>query len=498
MQTAAESIVAKNLADPLWRLNNLYRIIDKHGENVPFRLNEAQQKLVDNLMGRDIILKARQMGFTTLMCIIALDECLFNKNWRAAVIAHKLEDAKTIFETKVKFPYEQLPEGIRNITRSIKDSADSLQFSNGSLISVTTSARSGTLQRLHVSEFGKTCAMSPAKAREIVTGSFPAVEHGSITIESTAEGQEGRFYEMTMDAMPRTEWGPKDWKFHFFPWWSFEEYQFDVAVRIPPETRRYFDTLEHNEGIKLTDAQKAWWIATERELGGDMKREYPATPQEAFEQAIEGAYFEQQLAHSRKVGNIGRFPFDPRFEVNSFWDLGRNDSTSIWLHQRVGERNRFIGYYENSGEHISHYTQWLRAWRESHRAAKGQDYVPHDGNRDDLFLKDGRIAEFEKLGVFPIVVPRVNNKGEAINAARALFPSCDFDETECALGLKHLGHYRKEWDEARGVWKDRPRHDAHSHGADAFMTFATGYDVPPEYDDFQEPTFLGRSETTGY
>jgi hypothetical protein len=47
------------------------------------------------------------------------------------------------------------------------------------------------------------------------------------------------------------------------------------------------------------------------------------------------------------------------------------------------------------------------------------------------------------------------------------------------LGLRRLRAHRKEWDESRGVWKDRPRHDEASHGADAFLTFAcSGYRLP--------------------
>jgi hypothetical protein len=76
------------------------------------------------------------------------------------------------------------------------------------------------------------------------------------------------------------------------------------------------------------------------------------------------------------------------------------------------------------------------------------------------------------LGFYPQVIERPKVKGEAINAARAAFATCQFDEAGCAAGLKRLRTYRKEWDEQRGVWKDRPYHDDASHGADAFMTFA--------------------------
>jgi hypothetical protein len=83
------------------------------------------------------------------------------------------------------------------------------------------------------------------------------------------------------------------------------------------------------------------------------------------------------------------------------------------------------------------------------------------------------------LGFHPTIIERPRNKLEAIAAARTAFARCQFDEAGCSLGLRRLRAYRKEWDEGRGVWKDRPRHDEASHGADAFLTFAcSGYTLP--------------------
>jgi hypothetical protein len=62
----------------------------------------------------------------------------------------------------------------------------------------------------------------------------------------------------------------------------------------------------------------------------------------------------------------------------------------------------------------------------------------------------------EGLGFRPLVVARPRVKGEAIASARAILPTCQFDEAACDLGLKRLRHYRKEWDDDHGVWKDRP------------------------------------------
>lgn len=463
---------------PKWRLSNLYTIVDEAGRRLPFRPNDAQLQFLDDLHSTNIILKARQLGFTTLCCLVYLDACLFRPNTSAGVIAHRLDDAKAIFRNKVKFPYDALPDELRAKCPAVQDSADTLTFGNGSSIRVATSMRSGTLQYLHISEFGKMCAQYPEKAREIVTGSLNTVHAGQfVVIESTAEGQDGAFYRMVQEARRLKEAKAPltslDYRFHFFPWWQEKSYALPGAyVAIGEEYARYFDGLEAL-GIKLSEAQKAWYVKKDALNEGDMRREFPSTPDEAFEQALEGAYFSLQLAVANKHGRIGGFPFDPRYVVNTFWDLGRNDLTTIWLHQYIGGHHRFVGYYENSGEFIAHYVRWLRDWAEEREAVFGEHYLPHDGDRQSLWLEGGTLAVMDKLKFAPQVVQRPQVKMEAITAARAVFARCQFDAAGCSVGLKRLRAYRKEWDDLRGVWKDKPLHDEASHGADAFMTFAT-------------------------
>lgn len=471
--------------DPRWRLSNLYWITDENGRRVKFQPNSSQLEFLDNLHSRNIVLKARQLGFTTLCSLIYLDACVFNHDVRAGIIAHRVDDAKVIFRDKIKFPYDQLDEGIRNAVPASQDSADTLTFKNNSSIRVSTSMRSGTLQYLHVSEFGKICALYPEKAREVVTGTLPAVARdGFVVIESTAEGQEGAFFQMTDTARKKVAAGegltPLDYKFHFFPWYRDARYYlYDDRVKIGAEDERYFDRLAL-DGVKLTDSQKRWYVKMLETQGGDMKREYPTTPDEAFEQALEGAYFTHQLAAAVKQGRVGAFPIDPRTPVNTFWDLGRNDLNTIWLHQLIGGFHRFIGYYENSGEFIGHYVSWLKEWARERDVTFGDHYVPHDGDRQSLWLEGGTKGVMDSLGFRPRIVERPKNKGDAHDAARLIFPKCQFDEQGCQTGLKRLRQYRKEWDDDRGVWKDRPRHDENSHGADAFMTFACGYQAPSD------------------
>lgn len=474
---AAQSSTSEaQFLDPRWRLNNLYTVTDEKGQVVPFRMNTAQERLLSDLHSCNIVLKARQLGFTTLACLIYLDACIFRPNTRAGVIAHKLDDAKVIFRDKIKFPFDHLDEGIKATVAAKQDSADTLTLANNSSIRVATSMRSGTLQYLHISEFGKICAMFPDRAREIVTGALNAVHAGQfVMIESTAEGQEGKFFEMTqtaraMEGRPLTD---LDYKFHFFPWYEDAKYRLPaLGVPIGEEYLRYFDSLEA-QGIRLTDEQRAWYVKKDEAMGGDMKREFPSTADEAFEQALEGAYFSVELDKATKQGRIGSFPVDPTYPVNTFWDLGRNDLNTIWLHQYVKGYHRFVGYYENSGEFIGHYVSWLTEWKAEHGIQFGEHYLPHDGKRESLWLPDGTMGVMTRLNFRPKIVPRDASEIQQINQARPKFHKCQFDEVACSVGLKRLRSFRKDWNEQLGVWRDSSRHDINSHGAKAFLTFTS-------------------------
>lgn len=479
----AATIGVDQFLDPIWRISNLYTIIDKSGKAVPFRPWDEQREFLTSMHTRNLILKCRQRGFTTLMCIVQLDDCIFTPNVRAAVIAHKLDDAKVIFRDKVKFPYDSLPDGIKAGVPAVQDSADTLTLGNNSSFRVSTSARSGTLNWLHVSEYGKICAQFPEKAREIRTGSFPATENGVITIESTAEGEGGDFHDKAVQAQALSERGvepgKREFKFYFYPWWRAREYRLSrTSLVASPEDDAYFAKVEQETGEAIDQEQRNWWLATEAQLGGDMKREYPATPREAFEQAIEGAIFADDIAVAYKHGRIGAFPLDRTRPVNTFWDLGHNDETAIWLEQDIGSRATFIGYYENSGEGIEHYLRWLKDWGSEHQVVFGQHYLPHDGDRKTIWTPEGSMVVMSRLGFRPNIVERHPDKWESIKIGRRKFATCAFDEAGTKEGMKRLKAYRKEWDERRSVWKDHPHHGPESNGADAYLTFANSSHTP--------------------
>ena len=469
--------VIDHFKDQRWRLNNLYWITDKEGKRVKFTMTWAQENLLSQMHYLNVILKARQLGFTTFIQIYMLDMSVFYPDTRCGVIAQTRDDAEAIFRDKIKFPYDNLPDQIKAMAPIVRDNTTMLELANNSLIRVGTSLRSGTLQYLHISEFGKICAKFPEKAREIVTGALNTIQAGQVAfIESTAEGQEGRFYDLCEEAQAKERTGqhltPLDWKFHFYPWWKEPSYSIDPReVRIPPELDRYFDALEAEEGIKLTAGQAAWYAKKYEVQGADMKREYPATPKEAFEAAVEGAYYAAQLAQAEKEDRITRVPYEPTLKVETWWDLGMNDDMSIWFVQRHRREVRIIDHYANSGEGLAHYAKVV--------ADKPYVYdrhiMPHDIAVRDLSETNGKSRKevAEGLGIKPIIVAPRMDVQDGIEAVRNLLSRCWIDADKCADGIRSLKNYRKEWDDNRGVWKNRPRHDQCSHDADSFRTGAT-------------------------
>lgn len=494
----------ERLADPMWRIcsGQLYKIIVKNDDDpedegyvMPFKPNRAQRRFIATWWNRNIILKARQLGFTTLICILWLDFAMFNANVSCGVIAQTDEAATKIFKSKVLFAYENLPMALKARMPLKEQNAHELVFAhNGSSVRVATSMRSGTIHRLLVSEFGKICAKFKAKAEEVITGSIPAVPLTCITvIESTAEGQEGEFYSMTQAAIRKLQQGkeltPRDYRFHFFAWYEDEDYRLDPElVTISAKDHLYFDKLEKEAGIELDMWQRAWYVATRNDFeeagkGEKMLQEYPSTPKEAFQKSIEGTYYAKEMTLMRKQGRILRIPVigEP---INTFWDVGSSDGTAIWFHQQVGLEHRFIGYYEEHGEHLSHYMRYLvHEFPELLGTALlyGKHFLPHDAFHERLSKDQNKsIAEqLEDMGLRNIEkVPRIDNLGAGIQMVRKHFSSAYIDEVRCEQGIKRLDGYKKKFNTKLGRHIDEPeKNDGNSEAADAFRQWAQALEL---------------------
>lgn len=342
--------IKEKFENKFWRLNNLYWIIDKRGKRVPFQMNWVQEKFFDELWYLNIVLKARQLGFSTFIDLYILDEAVFNPNVSAGIIAHNKDDASKIFRSKILYPYRNLPDQIKTAVYPTTDSKVELSLSNGSMIYVGTSMRSGTLQYLHVSELGKICRKYPEKAEEIKTGALNAVEAGeTVFIESTAEGAVGDFHAMCRNAMARgnDNLSVMDYKFHFFPWFLNQEYNLvDENVDIDDELTTYFNNLEMSLSVTITPAQRAWYAKKAQQMGMKMKQEFPSTPDEAFEAGIQGLpfYRDNHVIAPRPVpvGAPLYFTYD--------WGYGAPYSMGWWW---VDADNRVFRFSELYGDMYS-------------------------------------------------------------------------------------------------------------------------------------------------
>lgn len=477
MLTEKQKALLKNR---FWRLNHLYKIKDKNGKCVTFKMTPEQLEYFEGMHDRNVILKARQLGFTTEVCIIQLDLALFHKK-ECALIAHSLPDAERLFRNKTQFAYQRMPDDIKLANPLVKETTSEYVFSKGGSVTVSTSFRGGTLYSLHVSEFGKICAKYPEKAKEIVTGAFEAVPLGGvITLESTAEGRAGYFYDYCAEAekamLQGKELSNLDWKFFFFSWWKNPQYAIDPVEPLPARLIEYFAEMEAKHGVIVNERQKAWYYAKEKTLGDDMKREYPTIPSEAFQQSVEGAYYAKQFRWLYTNKRIGQIPDNSHLPVHTFWDIGVGDSTAIWFVREVGEEFHIIDYYENSGEGLRHYMKVLK----DRGYEYGEHWGPHDienrefaadaKSRKEL-AREGYEIDGRMYSMNFRVVPKAGID-TGIESVREILKSCVFDEEKCAVGISHLEGYRKEWDDKRGCWKDKPLHDFTSHGADSFRYFA--------------------------
>lgn len=195
----------------------------------------------------------------------------------------------------------------------------------------------------------------------------------------------------------------------------------------------------------------------------------------SFASPNSGSYYGKLLNEAERDDRITDVPYDPRLLTVTGWDLGIDDSTAIWFAQisRAGQW-RVIDYIEDSGASLDHYARLLEE--------KGYQYdrhlLPHDAQVRELGTGKSRVETLSSLGLRRVQVVPVQAVADGINAVRLTLPRCWFDAKRCALGLKRLRGYCREWNESAQTWRANPKHDASSHGADGFRTLAMGAREP--------------------
>ena len=189
----------------------------------------------------------------------------------------------------------------------------------------------------------------------------------------------------------------------------------------------------------------------------------------SFNAAVEGSYYGQLLNELEAKNHIQEIPRDDICRTVTAWDLGMGDSTAIWVAQLAGSEVRLIDYYENNGVGLDKYVHWLR----DNDYDKAEHILPHDVQVRELGSGKSRLEMLQEAGLNIRVANRMS-VDDGIQAVRRLLPRCWFNVPAVNIGLDCLRNYRREYDEKRKVFYDRPLHDWSSHGSDAFRYLAIG------------------------
>lgn len=501
-----EQALVERLRSRFWRLDNLYWLQDQNGKKVKFRLRWAQRDLLKGLWYFNMVLKVRQIGISTFVGLLQLDRSLFTKDHTSGIIDKTMDDAKKKLG-KIEFAYDHLddvedprtaPLGalIKQAVKFKIKNTEEMEFTNGSKIWAGTSLRGGTVNFLHVSEFGYIASETPDKASEIASGSFNTVHPGNVIIvESTHEG--GRYglnYQLVRQSQatsPNPE-TPLDWKFHFFPWHKEPLHTLPLysPIKILKEHADYFAELERNTGIKLSPEQKHWYIKKAQTPGVDMARQYPGTSEEALQALRPGAIYGKEILALRQGGRIRDFVIEGHGPLITAWDIGISDYCCIWLLQLVGLDILAVDYVTFHGEKPAYYAAKVMEWEKQYDRKVSKNYLPHDaahvikmaGNKSwrDLLLQAG-LSDI-------VVVPRTPDFWVGIQHLRSLLPRFYFHATNCSkdivlpgakiilpAGLSALSGYHTVVEAVGGKVVENPVHDQSSHGADALRTFAEAH-----------------------
>lgn len=251
--------------------------------------------------------------------------------------------------------------------------------------------------------------------------------------------------------------------------------------------------------VQVNHDQNPWFPDV---LKQEMEDDYAADPEMAthvwgggYEIISEGSYYAKLLYAADNAGHIGEYPYDPDRPVDTAWDIGVDDYTSIWFLQNDGKTVHVIDFYEISNEGIQQIVPLAlpELMPDKHVAAAnmielgrldpfsyGTHYLPHDiKTREWGAGARQRSLTLMGLGVKPIHVGVPAKAGERENAVRVLLPSVRFHDTpRVQAGISRLRRYSRKRNEQLGIYTG-PLHDENSHAADAFGEYAINCRIRP-------------------
>ena len=353
-------------------IENCLKIKTKSGTVVPFRLNDAQRKLYAVAKRQQdagkpvrlIILKARQLGFSTLTEGLIFHACATRKNVNALIVAHREDATANLFRMSKLF-YDELPAPVKPMLRA--SNAQELVFENPSKLRSEREARPGlrsrircataggrgigrsdTLQCVHLSEYAFWPDGADGKASTLagILQAVPSLPGTMVVIESTANGFED--FKERWDAAVA---GENDFEPVFFAWFENPDYSMPVV----PGTEWTPEERELRDAYRLTDGQLQWrrWCIANN-CGGSLdmfRQEYPASPGEAFLHSGTGVFDNEQivLRLERLPSPAGRGEF-----TNGEWT--ESETGAITLYELPEEGVPYVLGGDTAGEGSDYFT----------------------------------------------------------------------------------------------------------------------------------------------
>lgn len=195
-----------------------------------------------------------------------------------------------------------------------------------------------------------------------------------------------------------------------------------------------------------------------------------------FEAEILGAIYGVEMRMLTDNGNITPIEFDPMFPLESAWDLGYSDDTSIWTYQVCHGEVRFLDYHSSNGKSIPFYTAYIAQKEQEYGAKYRTHWLPHDARAKTLASGGKSIIEqlSSKIDIISMkIVPSLSLQ-DGIQATRMMLLRTWFDP-KCEEGIECIRQYQREYDEDKKIFRDKPRHDWASHGSDALRMAAIAW-----------------------
>ena len=392
---------------------------------IPYQPRKLQLEIHNNLKRFNVLVCHRRFGKTVLAVNKLVKSALTCElpNPRCSYLAPLFAQAKTVAWDYLKYYTSSIP-GAKNNEAELR-----VDLPNSARISLYGADNPDRLRGLYHDDviLDEYADMSPRVWSEAIRPAL-ADRGGSATFIGTPKGR-NQFWEI-----------------------------YDAAVNDPSWYAALYKASETGIISKVELDEAAKYMSVEQ---------YAQEFECSFQAALVGAYYSREIADLESEKRITTVSYDKSLPVYTAWDLGMDDSTSIWFAQLAATEIRLIDYYENSGCGLDHYVKILKDKPYIYK----EHYLPHDARVRELGTGRSRVETLESLGL-AVTVCEAQSVEDGINATRLMLPRCWFDSHKTRQGLECLRQYQREWDDKLRTFKNRPRHDWTSHAADAMRGLA--------------------------